>query len=518
MARPTVPGPLGIDRPGARPETHDGPPRAPAPPARARAGHPVQPVAQLLGMHIAVLGAAMLVPFALDLADDDGNADGMLLAALLTMVAGTALALLMRRPWTGGLTRQQAFLLTVAAWTVLPAFGALPFVVGEPFASYTDAYFESMSGFTTTGSTVFTGLDDMPRGVLLWRALLNWFGGLGIVIVAIIFLPVMRIGGMQFFHAVGMDISGEIIPRATQIAQDLLVLYLVLTLLCVLAYAAAGMSAFDAICHAMSTIATGGFANYDASFGGFGPAVQYAAIVFMALGAMPFIRFIELGRGRPRPLLRDTQIRAFVGIILIASAAVAAVEILRGAAPEPAIRAALFNLTSVITTTGFVSMDYSGQWSSFGLAVVFILSMVGGCSGSTAGAAKVFRLQILFQALKLQIARLRSPHSVFQLRYQGRPVDPEIVSSIMAFFFVYLLTLGIIAILLSLMGLDFTTALTAPVATVTNVGPGLGPIIGPAGTFQPLPDAAIWLLSLGMLLGRLEFISVLVLLTPTFWR
>jgi trk system potassium uptake protein TrkH len=517
MARTSAPGPLNSDPPDARPGSHEGTRRAAASPTRPPAGHLVQPVAQLMGMHIAVLGAAMLVPFALDLADADGNADGMLLAALLTMAAGAALTLLMRRPWTGGLTRRQAFLLTVGVWTVLPAFGALPFVFGEPFASYTDAYFESMSGFTTTGSTVFTGLDDMPRGVLLWRALLNWFGGLGIVIVAIIFLPVMRIGGMQFFHAVGMDISGEIIPRATQIAEDLLVLHLGLTLLCVLAYAAAGMNAFDAICHAMATIATGGFANYDTSFGGFGPAVQYAAVVFMALGALPFIRFIELGRGQARPLLRDTQIRTFVAIILIASAMVAAIEISRGAATEPAIRAALFNLTSVITTTGFVSLDY-GQWSSFGLVVVFILSMIGGCSGSTAGAAKVFRFQILFAALVIQMRRMRNAHGVFTLRYQGHAVEADVVSSIMAFFFIYLLTLGIIAILLSLMGLDLMTALSAPVATVTNVGPGLGPTIGPAGTFQPLPDAAIWLLSLGMLLGRLEFISVLVLLTPVFWR
>jgi trk system potassium uptake protein TrkH len=278
------------------------------------------------------------------------------------------------------------------------------------------------------------------------------------------------------------------------------------------------MTAFDAICHAMTTVSTGGYANYDSSFGGFEPAAQYVAVLFMALSALPFIRFVELSRGRPRALWRDTQIRSFIGIVLVASGSVTLAQImLQGAAIEPAIRAALFNVTSVITTTGFASTDYN-QWSSLSLTVIFIVSMIGGCSGSTAGAAKVFRLQILFQALKLQIRRLRSPHSVFQLRYQGRPVDPEIVSSIMAFLFIYLVTLGIIAILLSLMGLDFVTALTAPVATVTNVGPGLGPVIGPAGNFQPLPDAAIWLLSLGMLLGRLEFISVLVLLTPAFWR
>ena len=484
-------------------------------PATVRA---IDPVAQLVGMHIAALGIAMLAPLALDLFDGNGNADGMLLAALLTTAAGIALTLLMRQSWRGGLARSQAIMLTVALWTILPAFGALPFVFGAPFVSYTDAYFESMSGMTTTGSTVFVGLDSMPRGTLLWRALLQWFGGLGIVIVGVSFLPAMRIGGMQFFRAVSMDVSGDIIPRATQIAADLLVLYLGLTLLCLLAYSAAGMTAFDAICHAMTTISTGGYANYDTSFGLFGPAAEYAAILFMALAAMPFIRFVELSRGRPRPLWRDTQIRAFLGIILAAAATIAAAQIwMQGAGVEPAIRAALFNVTSVITTTGYASADYN-QWGSLALAVIFVVSMIGGCSGSTAGAAKVFRLQILFGALMVQIKRLHNPHGVFRLHYQGRPVEVDIVSSIMAFLFIYLLTIGIIAILLSLMGLDFVTALTAPLATVTNVGPGLGPVIGPAGNFSPLSDGAKWLLSAGMLLGRLEFMSVLVLLTPVFWR
>ncbi len=371
---------------------------------------------------------------------------------------------------------------------------------------------------TTTGSTVFSGLDAMPRGALLWRAMLQWFGGLGIVIVGISFLPAMRVGGMQFFHAVSMDVSGDIIPQATRIAADLLFLYVGLTLLCSFAYSAAGMTAFDAICHAMTTISTGGYANYDASFGAFGPGAQYLSTLFMALAAMPFIRFIELSRGRPRPLWADTQIHTFLGIVVVASAMVATAEIrLQGEDFEPAFRSALFTITSIITTTGYATTDYS-RWGSLAVAIIFIVSLIGGCSGSTAGAAKVFRFQILFSALRLQISRILNPHGVFQLRYQARPVPAEIVSSIMAFFFIYLVTLGVVAILLSLMGVDFVTALTAPVATVTNVGPGLGPVIGPAGNFAPLPDAAKLVLSFAMLLGRLEFMTVLVLLSPAFWR
>ena len=501
----------GASLPGPRPVR---PRRRPAAAGTVRPGsrRAVEPVAQLIGMHIAVLGIAMLAPFAVDVADGSGNADGVLLAALLTTAAGIALALLTRRGWRGGLARPQAIMLTVAVWTVLPAFGALPFVFGAPFVGYTDAFFESISGMTTTGSTVFSGLDAMPRGTLLWRAMLQWFGGIGIVIVGVSFLPAMRSGGMQFFHAVSMDVSGDVIPQATQIAADLSFLYLTLTVLCVLAYVAAGMATFDAICHAMTTIATGGYANYDASFGAFGPAPQYAAILFMALSAMPFIRFVELSRGRPRSLWRDRQIRAFLGIVLAAGAVVALSLIwLQHADVEPAIRAALFN------TTGYASTDY-GQWGGLALAVFFVVSMIGGCSGSTAGAAKVFRFQILFGALIIQMQRLHNPHGVFQLRYQGRSVEVDIVSSIMAFFFLYLLTIALIAILLSLMGLDFVTALTAPLATVTNVGPGLGPVIGPAGNFASLPAEAKWLLAAGMLLGRLEFMSVLVLLLPVFWR
>ncbi len=507
------------------------PPVAPSPAGRRRAPQPApadavgagssldfRPVIQIVGLHVLVLSAFMLVPFGLDLFDGNADAPEVLLAALLTGVAGSALALLTWRSGMAGLTRPQAFLLTVGVWTVLPAFGALPFVFGAPHAGYTDAFFESMSGLTTTGSTVFSGLDALPRGILLWRAMLQWFGGLGIVIVAIIFLPTMRIGGMQFFHTVSMDISGEVIPRATQIAADLLFLYLGLTALCALSYAATGMKAFDAISHAMTTMATGGFSNYDASFGIFGPGAQYVAIVFMALAGMPFIRFVELTRGRPRGLWRDTQIRTYLGIFAVLSGIVALAEIFGdGAGIEPAIRSATFTIVSVMTTTGFATTDYS-LWVDPALVALFLAAMIGGCSGSTAGAAKVFRFQVLFSTLRLQMRRIRSPNGVFTLRYQGRAVEPDVVSSIMAFFFLYLVTLGVISILLSLMGLDFITALTAPLATVTNVGPGLGSVIGPAGNFASLPAAAKWLLSLGMLLGRLEFMSVLVLLTPFFWR
>jgi trk system potassium uptake protein len=348
--------------------------------------------------------------------------------------------------------------------------------------------------------------------------MMQWYGGLGIVIVAMVFLPAMKIGGMQFFQSEAFDISGDILPRASEVAGQLIWIYLALTLGCFIGYAAAGMTSFEALCHTMTTVSTGGMGTRDSGFSEFSPAAHYVGIVFMWLAAWPFVRFIQLGRGQVRGLWQDTQIRAFLVIILGVSGALAAWLALRDRHPAlDAIREALFNATSVMTGTGFASDDYNA-WGGFALAVFLILPLIGGCAGSTSCSAKVFRYQILLETLRGQLGRMRSPHGVFTLRYQGRPVEPDVVSSIMAFFFVFLCSIGIWAILLALMGLDFITALSGSITALCNVGPGLGPVIGPAGNFAPLSAEAKWLLSAGMLLGRLEFLSVLVLLAPVFWR
>ncbi len=484
---------------------------------RRHVTHRFQPVGDIIGRLSVVFGASMLLPALIDFVDGNPNWNGLVIAAFLTMAAGAALA----QANVGarhGLSRQQAFLLTVLIWVVGPLFGAFPFVFGAPNASYTDAFFEAMSGVTTTGATVFTELEQQPRGMLLWRAMMQWYGGLGIVIVAMVFLPAMKIGGMQFFQSEAFDISGDILPRASEVASQLIWIYLALTLGCFVGYGAAGMSPFEAICHTMTTVSTGGMGTRDSGFAEFSPAAHYVGIVFMWLAAWPFVRFIQLGRGNVRGLARDSQIRAFLAIILGVSGAIAAWLVLGHRVPaEEAIREALFNVTSVMTGTGYASDDYNA-WGGFPVALFFIIPLIGGCAGSTSCSAKVFRYQILLETLRTQLGRMRSPHGVFTLRYQGRPVEPDIVSSIMAFFFVFLCSIGIWAILLSLMGLDFITALSGSIAALCNVGPGLGPIIGPAGNYAPLSPEAKWLLSAGMLLGRLEFLSVLVLLAPVFWR
>ncbi|MEM9046667.1 MAG: TrkH family potassium uptake protein [Pseudomonadota bacterium] len=476
-----------------------------------------RPVGFVIGRLTQVLGFSMLVPMLFDFWSGHENWRAFLMASFLTVLSGLALSITNRKHGAGGLTRQQAFLLTTILWIALPVWGALPFVLGAPGASYTDAFFEAMSGLTTTGATVFTDLDLAPRSMLLWRAMLQWFGGVGIVVVAMVFLPTLKIGGMQFFRSESFDVAGDILPRAVEVAQSVSWIYVGLTASCMIAYAAAGMNSFDALCHAMTTIATGGLGNYDASFANFGPAIHYVAVIFMALAAMPFVKFVQLASGRTGPLLRDAQVRAFLSIIAVVTFIMVAWRISQDSRDfEPAFRAALFNITSVLTGTGYSSEDYS-LWGGFPVTLFFALALIGGCAGSTACSAKIFRYQILLAALEVQIRRIHSPNGIFQLRYDRRPVDGEILSSVMGFFFVFFAAIGIWAVALSMFGLDTMTAISGSVAVLTNLGPGLGPEIGPSGNYAALPDGAKWLMSAGMVLGRLEFMSVLVLLTPVFW-
>lgn len=478
----------------------------------------LQPVGHVIGRLTAALGLAMLIPAALDITDGAELWLGTAIAAFLTISAGMALSVVTYRDRKAGLTRHQAVLLTVLVWVVLPIFGALPFVLGAPQTDYTTAFFEAMSGLTTTGATALENLDEADRGMLLWRAMLQWFGGVGIVIVAMVFLPALKIGGMQFFRSEAFDIADDILPRAVEVAGQLGALYLGLTVACVLGYAATGMTPFDAICHAMTTVSTGGMGNYDTGFEHFSPAAHYVAIAFMWLAAWPFIRFIQLARGRYLPLWQDSQIRGFLAIVLTASATMVLWLVWHDHHPPlDAIREALFNATSVMTGTGYASDDFN-SWGGLPVTLFFILAMIGGCSGSTSCSAKIFRYQVLLIALRNQLRGIHAPHGVFQMRYQGRSLEDDVVSSVMGYFLVFAAALALWAVLLSMTGLDAITSISGSVASLANVGPGLGAMIGPAGNYVEVSPAAKWILSAGMLLGRLEFMSVLVLFTPIFWR
>ena len=477
----------------------------------------LRPVGYVIGLLIAVLGATMLIPMGIDLAVGSSDWLVFLQSAVITMLVGGSVALATANGVGQGLTIQQTFILTTGVWVALPLFGALPFVLGEVDARGVDAFFEAMSGLTTTGATVLSGLDQLPEGLLFWRGLLQWFGGVGIIVVAMVFLPELRIGGMQIFRSEGFDTFGKILPRATEISSRISVIYFSLTVLCAVVYYALGMSAFDAATHAMTTIATGGYANYDNSFGAFGAGPEYAAVVFMLLAALPFVRYVQLVAGTAQPLFNDPQVRAFFGTAAVLILLLATWQFLFDAVEEEVFRKVLFNVTSILTGTGYASEDYM-HWGSFPVVMFFFIGLIGGCAGSTACSIKIFRYQLLFASIKAQIQSIHSPHGVFTPRYAGRRVGEDVLSSVMGFFVLFVVSLGLISVLLGMTGLDFITSVSGAAAALANIGPGLGAEIGPAGNYAGLSDAAKWILIAAMLIGRLELLVVYVLFTLRFWR
>ena len=478
----------------------------------------LRPVAYVNGLLLVALGVAMLGPMLADITSGNDHWYAFAFSALITIIIGGLIALASSNAVTESLNIRQTFVLTTLVWVLLPLFGALPFMLGATGARPVDAVFESISGFTTTGATVFTGLEHLPPGLLLWRAITHWLGGIGIIVMAMVFLPELRVGGMQVFRSEAFETMGKILPRAAEIARGISVIYIGLTLACTLAYIATGMNAFDAVTHAMSTVSTGGFANYDSSLGSFGPGVHYVAVVFMLLSALPYVRFVQAAAGELRPLLIDTQVRLFFLIIGLATLALALTVALRqDDFSERVFREALFNVASITTGTGFAIVDYM-SWGEFAITVLFFLGLIGGCAGSTSCSVKVFRYQILFASIRAEIRRLHSPNGLFTPRFEGKPLTQEVLDAVMAFFGTFVLSLGLFAVALNLTGLDALTSISGAATAIANVGPGLGPIIGPAGNFSTLPDSAKWILSLAMLVGRLELMVVLVLFTARFWR
>jgi len=478
----------------------------------------LRPVILVIGVFMAILGVSMLAPALVDFTLGNATWPVFIGAAAVSITIGLGLWA-SARGTTSQLSARQAILMTVGSWASLAALGALPFYWSGVTASYTDAFFESMSGITTTGATVITGLDNLPTGILLWRAILQWLGGLGIIVMAVAVLPMLQIGGMQLFKAEAFETPEKILPRATQISGSLTLVYAVLSAVCALLYASAGMGIADAVMHAMTTVATGGFSSKNFSIGAFGSAqIEMIAIVFMILGSLPFILFVQLSGGRIRPLLRDAQVRAFALTVTALVLTLWFYLALTGQQPGlSGLRRAAFNLVSIMTGTGYASGDYE-SWGLFSTALFFIVMFIGGCAGSTACGIKIFRFQVLFQELRQQTARLIFPNGIFVKQFNGRPISEGVSSAVMSFFFLYLASFIVLAIALSLTGLDPLTAFSGAATAISNVGPGLGPVIGPTGNFSSLSDTAKWLLSAGMILGRLELFTVLVLLLPAFWR
>lgn len=478
----------------------------------------LRPVGYVIGLLVTALGMAMLLPMLVDLTQGRGHWPAFAEAAVVTTLVGGLLAISCQNAVGDSLSLQQTFLLTTGVWLTLPIFGALPFMLGETDLRFVDGFFEAMSGLTTTGSTVISGLDTLPAGILLWRGILQWLGGIGIIIVAMVFLPELRVGGMQIFRSEAFDTFGKILPRATAIASQISVIYVAITMACALTYAMLGMDVFDATVHALTTVSTGGFSTRDASFGAFSGRLEYVASVFMILAALPFVRYVQMVNGNQTSLLRDPQVRGFLATIVVL--VVVTTLVLLTIFPhhwEQSMREALFNITSIITGTGFASVDYM-NWGPFLISLFFFIGLIGGCAGSTACSVKIFRYQLLFAAIRVQVQRIRSPHGVFVIRYDGRPVGPDVLGSVVAFFTFFVVTLGFLSVGLGMTGLDFTTSVSGAATALANIGPGLGDMIGPAGNFSGLNDAAKWMLIFAMLTGRLELLAVYAIFTVRFWR
>ena len=470
-----------------------------------------------LGVLQIILGISMIVPLLAQFFYDQLDA-GFVSSGLVSIIFGV-LFLLSNLDHEKKLNLPQAFLLTALSWLSIAIFGSLPFIFSSTDLNITDAFFESMSGITTTGSTIITNLNETSKAILLWRAMLQWLGGIGIIVMAITLMPIMNIGGMQLFLVSANNTPEKILPKSKEISLRLIVIYSSLTLICAVIYKILGMSFFDSIVHSMTTIATGGFSNYNESIGYFNSSlIEINAMIFIILGSIPFIAYIKYLNGDKKIFLKDTQIRTFFFILLISIVIMFLYLSLKNKSIfEVSLVSVMFNVISILTGTGYVTENFS-NWGQFPLIYFLILMFIGGCAGSTACGIKIFRVQILYQFISNQLKKIIYPRGIFNIKYENSNVDEKFMASIISFIFLYILIFFFITALLSINGLDFTTAISAAATSISNVGPGLGDIIGPNGNFSQLSDFSKWILSLGMILGRLELFAVLVLFIPSFWR
>ena len=468
-----------------------------------------------LGILQIILGASMFVPIIVQFiySEIDSSFFG---ASIVTIVFG-ALFFLTNIDHDRKVNLQQAFLLTALSWLSVAVFGSLPFIFSSMEMSITDAFFESMSGITTTGSTIISDLENAPKGILLWRAILQWLGGIGIIVMAITLMPIMNVGGMQLFKISSNDSSEKILPKSKEIALRLIYIYSALTAVCAISYWIFGMGKFDSLTHSMTTIATGGFSNYNQSIGYFNSIyIEISSMIFIILGSIPFIAYIKFLNGNKKIFTNDTQIKSFLKIIILSIIILSFYLVLTNN-ENYSFRSIFFNTISILTGTGYVNAEFD-SWGSFPITIFLALMFIGGCAGSTTCGVKIFRIQILYLFILNQLKKIIYPKGVFLIKYDQNSVDEKFIASIISFIFFYFVIFFILAALLSLTGLDFITALSGAATSISNVGPGLGPIIGPNGDFSSLPDISKWVLSVGMILGRLELFAILVLFLPSFWK
>ena len=470
-----------------------------------------------LGILQIILGAVMFIPiiFQFIYSEVDSSFFG---ASLVTIIFGF-LFFLSNLDHDKRLSLQQAFLLTALSWLSIAIFGSLPFIFSDLGFSFTNAFFESMSGITTTGSTIISNLNEMPRSILLWRAILQWLGGIGIIIMAITLMPIMNVGGMQLFKISSNDSSEKLLPKSKEVALRLIYVYLSLTTFCALTYKIFGMSIFDSITHSMTTIATGGFSNYNESIGYFNSLpIEISSMIFIILGSLPFIAYIKFLNGNKKIFLSDVQITSFIKIIIFSVILLSFYMVFNSSDFSLVnLRPIFFNVISILTGTGYVTGEFD-VWGNFPLIFFLSLMFIGGCAGSTTCGIKIFRIQILYAFVLNQLKKIIYPKGIFLIKYDKNTVDDKFMASIISFIFLYLVIFFLLTACLTLSGLDFVTSISGAATSISNVGPGLGSTIGPSGNFTNLPEVSKWILSFGMILGRLELFAILVLFLPSFWK
>ena len=472
----------------------------------------------LIGILLIVLGISMLAPYALQVFFDE-KSHSFISASFVTIFIGV-LFILANLEKEFKLNLKQTFLFSSLAWVMVAIFGSLPFLLSDQNFSLSEAFFESMSGITTTGATIISDLDNSPKSILLWRAIMQWLGGIGIVVMAITILPLLKVGGMQLFKMEGPDSTEKILPRTIEVATIIISTYIVLTFICGFFYWTFGMTIFDSVSHAMTTIATGGFSTHNDSIGYFKSSnIEIVASLFIILGSIPFISYLKFAQGNRKIFFKDVQIKGLLYLLFVSSLIMFfyLFFINYESSLLDKIRISSFNVISILSGTGYVTDDF-GLWGKFSLIFFLLLMFIGGCAGSTTGGVKIFRFQILFRGVRLQIKKLTQPHAVFLMKFNKKTVTENTYTSIISFFFIYILLFILSSVILSFLGLDFLTALSASASAISNVGPGVGEIIGPNGNYSGINEIGKWVLAFTMLIGRLEIFTILVLFSKNFWK
>ena len=470
-----------------------------------------------LGILLIILGVAMIVPVAFQLIYGEFDST-FIISSIITITFGI-LFFLSNIDHLKSINTQQAFLLTALSWLAIATFGSLPFFFSKLNLSITDSFFESMSGITTTGATILSNIESSPKGILVWRSMLQWLGGIGVILMAITLMPIMNIGGMQLLKISSYDTSEKILPKSKEISLKLITVYISLTFLCAFFYKIFGMNTFDSLTHSMTTIATGGFSNYDQSIGYFDSAyIEMISILFILLGSIPFILYIKFISDDKKIIFKDEQVKLFFKLTLFSILILFIyLVIVNKDIFEIHLRSVVFNVVSILTGTGYVTKEFD-QWGNFPLIFFLILMFIGGCAGSTTCGIKIFRVHILYYFIRNQLLKIIYPRAIINLKYNNSKVEDKLIASIISFIYLYILIFFVLASLLTLTGLDFITSVSGAASSLSNVGPGLGNEIGPNSNYSGLPDQSKWLLSIGMILGRLEIFAILIIFLPSFWR